>query len=104
MNYEKIDKFIEIREVARKRLHATDLQIQKEKEVCSILFRTKCSVLGKAQDMDYDRGEQHLIRDFEDTFYLQRLDGGLFMLQSVDYILAWAVMEDDGVRHCLAVY
>ncbi len=61
-------------------------------------------VLDKVQDLDYDRGEQNLIQDSEDTFYLQRLDGGLFMLQTVDYILAWAVIEDDGVRHCLFVY
>lgn len=33
----------------------------------------------------------------EDLFYLRRLDGGLFTLQTVDYILAWVVMEDDGV-------
>lgn len=36
--------------------------------------------------------------DMEDAFYLQRLDGGLFTLQTVDYILAWVVMEDDGVK------
>ena len=29
--------------------------------------------------------------------YLRRLDGGLFTLQTVDYILAWIIMEDDGV-------
>jgi len=34
----------------------------------------------------------------EDAFYLQRLDGGLFTLQTVDYILAWVVVEDDGVN------
>ena len=33
----------------------------------------------------------------EDVLYLRRLDGGLFTLQMVDYILAWIVMEDDGV-------
>ena len=33
----------------------------------------------------------------EDAFYLQRLDGGLFTLQTVDYILTWVVVEDDGV-------
>ena len=31
-------------------------------------------------------------------WYLRRLDGGLFTLQTVDYILAWISMEDDGVR------
>lgn len=33
----------------------------------------------------------------EDSFYLRRLDGGLFTLQTLDYILAWLAMEDDGV-------
>jgi beta-catenin-like protein 1 len=33
----------------------------------------------------------------EDLWYLRRLDGGLFTLQNVDYILAWIAMEDDGV-------
>lgn len=33
----------------------------------------------------------------EDMWYLRRLDSGLFTLQTVDYILAWIVMEDDGV-------
>jgi len=35
--------------------------------------------------------------EVEDTFYIRRLDGGLFTLQTVDYILAWLMMEDDGV-------
>lgn len=34
-DYEKIDKLIEIRESARKRLKDTDLRLQKEKKVCS---------------------------------------------------------------------
>ena len=38
------------------------------------------------------------VEEMEDLFYLRRLDGGLFTLQTVDYILAWIVMEDDGVR------
>lgn len=33
----------------------------------------------------------------EDAWYLRRLDGGLYTLQTVDYILAWITMEDDGV-------
>jgi len=33
----------------------------------------------------------------EDAWYLRRLDGGLYTLQTVDYILAWTLMEDDGV-------
>ena len=37
------------------------------------------------------------IEDMQDMWYLRRLDGGLFTLQTVDYILAWLTMEDDGV-------
>lgn len=33
----------------------------------------------------------------EDLFYFRRLDGGLFTLQTLDYILGWVAMEDDGV-------
>lgn len=35
--------------------------------------------------------------ELETAWYLRRLDGGLFTLQTVDYILAWIIMEDDGV-------
>lgn len=34
----------------------------------------------------------------EEAWYLRRLEGGLFTLQTVDFILAWIIMEDDGVR------
>lgn len=37
------------------------------------------------------------VEGMEDLWYLRRLDGGLFTLQTVDYILAWIAMEDDGV-------
>jgi beta-catenin-like protein 1 len=37
----------------------------------------------------------------EDAWYLRRLDGGLYTLQTVDYILAWIIMEDDGVSAIL---
>lgn len=39
----------------------------------------------------------------EDLWYLRRLDSGLFTLQTVDYILAWVAMEDDGVRRASRV-
>lgn len=38
----------------------------------------------------------------EDAWYLRQLDGGLYTLQMVDYILAWVLMEDDGV--CLSFH
>lgn len=34
-----------------------------------------------------------------DSIYVRRLEGGLFTLQTLDYILAWLIMEDDGVRN-----
>lgn len=33
----------------------------------------------------------------EDEWYARRLEAGLSVLQSADYVLAWIVMEDDGV-------
>jgi beta-catenin-like protein 1 len=39
--------------------------------------------------------------DEEALWYLRRLDGGFFTLQTVDYILAWLTMEDDGVGSAL---
>ncbi len=53
---------------------------------------------GAPQRMEED-GDN--VEEMGDLWYLRRLDGGLFTLQTVDYILAWIVMEDDGV--CLSV-
>ena len=39
----------------------------------------------------------------EDMWYLRRLDGGLFTLQALDYILGWICMEDDGVRKAISL-
>ncbi|GLB33859.1 putative DUF1716-domain-containing protein [Lyophyllum shimeji] len=77
-NYEKVDKLLEIRDNARIRLRGTDAEIEKEKQ--------------EAADEEEDTSE------LEATWYLRRLDGGLFTLQTVDYILAWIIMEDDGIR------
>ncbi|CAA7259804.1 unnamed protein product [Cyclocybe aegerita] len=74
-DYAKIDKLLEIRDAATKRLQLTEIEIQKSKQDAS----------------NSDDEESH-----EDSLYLQRLDGGLFTLQTVDYILAWLMMEDDG--------
>lgn len=37
----------------------------------------------------------------EDRWYLRKVDGGLFTLQTADYILAWICMDDDGVSRIL---
>lgn len=43
------------------------------------------------------QADEEIGPEMEDLWYLRRLDGGLFTLQTVDYILGWICMEDDGV-------
>ncbi|KAI0832413.1 DUF1716-domain-containing protein [Trametes gibbosa] len=78
-DYEKPEKLLEIRDAAQGRLKATEKEIEEEEK------RMKAEGEPVESEMD-------------DLWYLRRLDGGLFTLQTVDYILAWIVMEDDGVR------
>ncbi|KAI0774265.1 Catenin-beta-like protein [Fomes fomentarius] len=80
-SYEKPEKLLEIRDTARARLEATDKDIEEEKQ----------RLEGGGED-----GEE-----MQGLWYLRRLDGGLFTLQTVDYIIAWIAMEDDGVREHL---
>jgi len=75
-NYEKVDKLLEVRDSARIRLQVTDSEINAEK-----------------QALDED-----ISSETTDAWYLRRLDGGLHTLQIVDYVLAWVIMEDDGIR------
>ncbi|KIY49252.1 DUF1716-domain-containing protein [Fistulina hepatica ATCC 64428] len=78
-DFEKVDRLLDVRESAGSRLEVTVKEIAKE----------KAELLSEGEEV----GEEE-----EDTWYLRRLDGGLFTLQTVDYILAWIVMEDDGIR------
>ncbi|KAF6762278.1 Catenin-beta-like protein [Ephemerocybe angulata] len=78
-NYEKADKLLDIRDNAVTRLKYTDSVISEEQK-----------------DLD-DDDDDDILSD-KAAIYLRRLDGGLFTLQTVDYILAWIVMEDDGIR------
>ncbi|KAI0337925.1 DUF1716-domain-containing protein [Trametopsis cervina] len=77
--YEKADKLLEIRDAAQGRLSQVEKEIANEK-----------------QELEAE-GEQ-VDSEMEDLWYLRRLDGGLFTLQTVDYILAWLAMEDDGIQ------
>ncbi|KAF9514143.1 hypothetical protein BS47DRAFT_1343472 [Hydnum rufescens UP504] len=77
--YEKVDRLLEIRDSATSRLAAADKEIASE----------KAELLKE--------GETAMVED-EDVWYLRRLDGGLFTLQTVDYVLGWICMEDDGIR------
>lgn len=78
--YEKVDKLLEIRDAAQGRLRDVEKEIEIEKK--------------ELQAEGEEIGEEN-----EDMWYLRRLDGGLFTLQTVDYILAWVAMEDDGVSN-----
>ena len=77
-SYEKLDRLLDIRENAEIRLKVVDKEIEKEKT-----------------DMK-EEGEE-ITEVEEDRWYLRKLDGGLYTLQTVDYIIAWVCMEDDGV-------
>ncbi|CAE7171719.1 unnamed protein product [Rhizoctonia solani] len=76
--YEKIDRLVELREQAESRLKITDREVNAEKK----------ELLAEGEDAS----------EMEDVFLLRRLDGGLFTLQVIDVILAWVVMEDDGIK------
>ncbi|KAJ6539393.1 Catenin-beta-like protein [Mycena capillaripes] len=77
--YEKVDKLLEIRDNATSRLKAVDAEIEAEKK----------ELIADGEEVTSEE---------EDTWYLRRLESGLFTLQTVDYILAWIAMEDDGIR------
>jgi beta-catenin-like protein 1 len=79
-NYEKSDKLLDIRDNAVTRLKQTDAAIEREK-----------------RELDGEDEDEDDILNDQAAIYLRRLDGGFFTLQTVDYILAWIVMEDDGV-------
>ncbi|WWC67148.1 uncharacterized protein I206_101055 [Kwoniella pini CBS 10737] len=75
--YEKVDRLLEMREVAENKLKGVEKDITMEKRV-----------------MQANKEE---ITDVEETeWYLRRIDSGLSSLQNADYILAWICMEDDG--------
>ncbi|KIP10420.1 hypothetical protein PHLGIDRAFT_125614 [Phlebiopsis gigantea 11061_1 CR5-6] len=76
--YEKVDKLLEIRDSAQGRLKEVEEEIETEKKELAA------------------EGEQ-IEAGMDDLWYLRRLEGGLFTLQTVDYILAWVAMEDDGI-------
>jgi len=73
-----VDKLLEIRENAQSRLVAVEADIAQEKK----------DLVAEGEKP----GEEE-----EGLWYLRRLDGGLFTLQTVDYIIAWITMEDDGI-------
>ncbi|GBE79478.1 Beta-catenin-like protein 1 homolog [Sparassis crispa] len=77
--YEKVEKLLEVRDAAQTRLKTVEKQIENERK----------GMVAEGEEVGTDE---------EDMWYLQRLNGGLFTMQTTDYILAWIAMEDDGIR------
>jgi hypothetical protein len=50
---------------------------------------------------EMQRNGEGIGEEEEEEWYSRKLEGGLFTLQIVDYILGWLCMEDDGVRLAL---
>jgi beta-catenin-like protein 1 len=76
--YEKVARLIEIRSNVRTRLRPIEEKIQEQKR--------------NGDSIDEEEKEEMQL-----SFYLDRVDSGLFSLQLIDYILAWLIMEDDGI-------
>lgn len=95
-NYEKVDKLLEMREHASSRLKVVDSEIETEKKVL-IVKHGDCMTIGSYM-LQALLAESTIEPENEELWYLRRLDGGLFILQTLDYILAWVALEDDGVR------
>ncbi|VDB85389.1 unnamed protein product [Peniophora sp. CBMAI 1063] len=77
--YEKTDKLLDLRATAAARLATADREIAQERKVMEMEGQTSGP-------------------DEEGVWFLRRLENGLYTLQTVDYILAWLVYEDDGIR------
>lgn len=77
--YSKVDRLLDLRDEAEGRLIATERSIDDERQAL------------RAEEIELDQEDEVM-------FYLRRLEGGLFTLQNIDFILAWLIMEDDGVR------
>lgn len=77
-NYEKVERLLEMREVAESRLKPVDKDIMRERKV-----------------MEANREE--IDEDIEGEWYLRRSEAGMSALQNADYVLGWICMEDDGV-------
>ncbi|KAK5728512.1 hypothetical protein LTR15_001648 [Elasticomyces elasticus] len=77
---EKVSKLLTLREDYARRVGAIDSDIYSEREVLS--------------------GEE--VEEKADEYLSRRLDAGLYVLQTVDVILAWLVAEDSGVRELVS--
>ena len=79
-DYEKVERLLEMREVAEARMRAVERDIVMERRVM-------------------EANQEEIGDEEEAEWYIRRMDAGLSSLQNADYVLAWLCMEDDGVGH-----
>ncbi|KKY33728.1 hypothetical protein UCDDA912_g06327 [Diaporthe ampelina] len=76
-DFEKTERLVRLRREVSGRLRLVDEKMRKEQE---------------RSFLDLDDAE------LEEERFFRRLEEGLFLLQSIDLVLAWLIAEDDGAR------
>ncbi|KAK5117266.1 hypothetical protein LTR62_005883 [Meristemomyces frigidus] len=79
-DYEKVKKIIELREVYVLKLVTVERNIRSEQGT-----------------LELEEIEERI-----DTFFLRRMEGGLYALQTIDTILAWLIAEDAAAKKLIA--
>ena len=77
-DYAKTDRLLALRAAAAERVQEAEPRVAEEQAVLA------------AEGIEP--------ADIDALVYARRLEGGLYALQLLDYVLAWLAMEDDGVR------
>ena len=78
--------------------------VEKDYQACDRLVKLRREYASKVAVIDDDIKQERARLDAEeseeraDEWFGRRLDAGLYILQTVDVILAWLVAEDDGAR------
>ena len=78
--------------------------VEKDYQACDRLVKLRREYASKVAVIDREIKQERARRDAEesdekaDEWFSRRLDAGLYVLQTVDVILAWLIAEDDGAR------
>ncbi|KAF6226241.1 hypothetical protein HO133_009107 [Letharia lupina] len=78
--------------------------VEKDYQACDRLVKLRREYASKVAVIDGEIGQERARLDAAeseeraDEWFSRRLDAGLYVLQTVDVILAWLVAEDDGAR------
>lgn len=78
--------------------------VEKDYQACDRLVKLRREYASKVAVIDREIGQERARVDAAeseeraDEWFSRRLDAGLYVLQTVDVILAWLVAEDDGAR------